>query len=332
MRRKVCAILTFIFLSASLVYGDQFAPIGTAVAQFLEIGVGARATGMGEAYTVMVDDASAVFWNPAGLADVETNNLFTSYTQWPAGISIGGMSIAKNFRNMGTLGLSTVYLMTNDMEVTTVEQPEGTGEMFSITNYALGLTYSRYLTDKVSAGLTAKLVREEYYNYGYYTWALDLGTLYRTGFHGLRIGMSILHFAPEVQFDGDYIDYSDPLSYAAEPEPKPKTFEEYSLPVNFRFGMAIDLLDTRNHKVTLASDMIHPNNNIEQYNMGVEYGFNELVYLRTGYKLSADEGGLSFGGGAKLKLGSRMGAMVNYSFCDLGVLSNVNRFSLSLIF
>jgi len=302
------------------------------VAQFLEIGMGARATGMGEAYTVMVNDASAVFWNPAGLADVQGNNLFTAYNQWPADISIGGLSLARNFGNLGTIGISTVYLMTDDMEITTIDQPEGTGDYFSISNYALGLTYSRYLTDKVSVGITTKLVHEEYYDFGYTTWALDLGTLYRTGFHGLRLGMSLLHFAPEIQFDGDYIDYSDPLSYAAQPEPERRTFEEYSLPINFRFGVAMDVLSTANHTVTVASDMIHPNNNVEQYNAGVEYGFNEMVFIRTGYKFSALEGGLSFGGGAHLNIGSRFGLKVNYSFADMGILNNVNRFAISLSF
>lgn len=333
MIKKICIVFFIISIMFSAdIKAEEFAPVGTAVAQFLEIGIGARATGMGEAYTVMTNDAAAVFWNPAGLADVKTNSLFSSYTQWPAGISIGGLSFAKYFQRLGTIGISTVYLMTDDMEITTIDQPEGTGDFFNITNYALGLTYSRYLTDKVSFGITTKLVHEEYYDYGYYTWALDLGTLYRTGFHGLKLGMSVLHFAPEIQFDGKYIDYSDPLSYAAEPEANPRTFEVYSLPINFRFGMAMDILNINTHRLTIAGDMIHPNNSAEQYNVGMEYGLSEMLYLRTGYKLSADEGGFSFGGGAKLSIVSNFGIMVNYSFADMGILNNINRFSLSLSF
>ncbi len=331
-KRIFITVLMVIVFAAPAAQGEPFSPIATSVAQFLEIGIGARATGMGEAYTVMANDASAVFWNPAGLADVKTNNLFTAYNQWPAEISIGGLSFARNFGGLGTIGISTVYLMTDDMEITTIDQPEGTGDYFSISNYALGLTYSRYLTDKVSVGITTKLVHEEYYDYGYTTWALDLGTLYRTGFHGLKLGMSLLHFAPEIQFDGEYIDYSDDKSYAAQPEPEPKTFEQYSLPINFRFGVAMDVLSTPYHTVTVASDMIHPNNNVEQYNMGLEYGFNEMVFIRAGYKLSALEGGLSFGGGTHLNIGSRFGLKVNYSFADMGILNNVNRFAVSLSF
>ncbi|MBN2602370.1 MAG: PorV/PorQ family protein, partial [Candidatus Marinimicrobia bacterium] len=192
-----------IFLILSLVFitpvaASEFAPVGTAVAQFLEIGLGARSTGMGEAVTAVVDDASAVFWNPAGLADVQSISVYSAYNTWYAGISFGGLAAALKIGNLGTIALSSVYLMTDDMEITTIENPNGTGEYFTISNLSLGLTYSRYLTDKVSIGVTTKLVQEAYWDYSYTTWALDLGTMYRTGFHGLNIAMSILHFGPEV--------------------------------------------------------------------------------------------------------------------------------------
>ncbi len=326
---KKISIIPVLLLIQNLLFAETFAPVGTAVAQFLEIGVGARATGMGEAFTVMPNNAEAAFWNPAGLADVKGYNLFTSYNQWPAGISIGGLSVAKNIQGIGTFSINSVYLMTDDMEVTTIDHPEGTGENFSIDNYAIGLSFSRYLTDKVSVGITNKIVREDYYNYGYTSWALDLGTIYRTDFRGLKLGMSILHFAPEIQFDGDYIDYSDPKSYDADEE---REFEKYSLPINFRFGAAMNIIELPNHTVIAAADMIHPNNNKEQYNIGLEYKLFHKFFLRTGYKASADEGGLSFGGGAKIKLINQISIMANYSYADMGVLNGINRFSLNLLF
>jgi len=330
--RKIIICLTLIVLIYPFqAFSENFAPVGTSVAQFLEIGVGAGATGMGEAYTVMAKDASATFWNPAGLADVQRYNLFTSYTQWPAGISVGAISFATNTGNLGTFAVNSIYLMADDMEITTINNPEGTGEYFSISNYSLGLSYSRYLTDKVSVGVTTKYVHEGYYDYGYSTWALDLGTLYRTGFHGLKLGMSVLHFAPEIRFDGDYVDYSDPKSYAAE-EPNPKEFGNYSLPINFRFGVAMDVFKMKRHTITAATDMIHPNNNREQYNAGLQYSFDKIIHLRTGYKMSADEGGFSFGGGTNLNIGQDYKVILNYSYADMGILNGINRFSLNIHF
>lgn len=330
MIRKHAITMSAVFLyTISFGHGQDFAQVGTAVAQFLEIGMGARGTGLGEAYTAMTNDAGSVFWNPAGLVDGGRVNLYTSYSQWPADISIGALSYSMGLGRIGTIAASIVYLMTDDMEITTVFSPNGTGQYFSISNYSLGLSYARYLTDRVSVGVTAKLVGEEYWDYGYSTWAVDMGTVYRTGFHGLRIGMSILHFGPEVKFSGSYIDYSDPLSVDID---NPKSFETYSLPINFRFGACIDILNTAQHTVTTSADMVHTNNNLEHYNWGAEYSLNRMFFLRSGYRITADEGGLSLGAGAKLNPMGQTGFAVDYSYSDMGILKNSHRFSLIFSF
>lgn len=330
MDKKIIILIAILTIAAGqAIYAQDFAPVGTAVAQFLEIGVGARGTAMGEAYTSLTNDAGSAFWNPAGLVGVQKRNLYASYTAWPADISIGSFAVAIDAGNFGTFAISSAYLMTGDMDVTTVFQPEGTGESFSISNFSVGLSYARSLTDRLSIGLTTKVVREKYLDYGYTTWALDMGTIYRTGFHGLNLGMSILHFAPEIKFSGDYIDYSDPKSVDVD---KPKTFETYSLPINFRIGLSMNLLETPTNRITTSADMIHPNNNLEQYNWGVEYCFNSMFFLRGGYRFNIDEGGLTFGTGADLKVFGDRGAVIDYSFADLGILKSVHRFSLALSF
>jgi opacity protein-like surface antigen len=84
--------------------------------------------------------------------------------------------------------------------------------------------------------------------------------------------------------------------------------------------------------VLIAGDMIHPNNDKELYNIGLEYGMKEMIFLRTGYKISADEGGLSIGGGANLDLMQSFKISVDYSYADMGVLNGINRFSINLLF
>jgi hypothetical protein len=144
--------------------------------------------------------------------------------------------------------------------------------------------------------------------------------------------MSILNFGPEVKFSGDYIDYSDPLSYNAQPDPEPKSFEKYSLPVNFRFGISMNLIDTDVHRLISAFDMVHPNNNLEQYNLGFEYSMNRMFYLRSGYRFNIDEGGLSLGAGINLKMGESFNLRTDYSYADMGILKSIHRFSVGLDF
>ncbi len=327
MKKIMFLMIGLILAVSSLSFSQGFAPVGTSVAQFLEVGVGARPAAMGAAFTALDNDASAVFWNPAGLTDIQNGNFFSSYCKWPADITLAGISYAYNLKNIGVLAVSGVYLMTDDMEVTTILDPQGTGEMFNISNYAFGLTYARALTDRFSVGVTGKMVSEKYWTYGYTAWAVDLGTLYRTGFHGMRIGMSILHFGPDVRYDGEFIDFSDPKSVDVD---KPKPFNTFSLPVNFRFGVALDVLNHEQHRITTAVDMVHPNNNSEQYNFGMEYGFKQLFFLRGGFQSSADEGGLALGCGVHATSLGSLGLMVDYAYSDLGILSSAHRLSLSI--
>ncbi len=310
-------------------FGQSFAPVGTSVAQFLEVGTGTRATGLGQACTGIAAGAEAAFWNPAGLAETSGQNFYSSFSSWPADISLLGLSYAINLGSAGVVGVSGVYLMTDDMEITTLAQPGGTGSYFNISNFSAGLSYARYLTDRFCVGVTGKVVHEKYWTNGYTTWALDLGTQYHTDFHGLRLGMSILHFGPEVSFSGSFIDYSDSKSYSVN---KSKPFNSYSLPINFRFGAAIDLLNNDQHRLTTAVDMVHPNNNVEQYNMGLEYGFNRMFFLRGGYQIQADEGGLGLGLGVQTTMSGHLGVSFDYSYADLGILTSAHRFSLAITY
>ncbi len=316
-------------LAVAPLKAQEFAPVGTAVSQFLEVKMGARAVAMGEAYTVLSDNAGAAFWNPANLVDIPRRNFFLTYTDWPADISFGAFSIASNFGTYGTLSLSGIFLSTEDMEVTTPEMPEGTGETFGISNYAMGISYSRFFTDRLSFGMTGKLVHEGYMEYEYTSWALDLGTIYRTGFRNMKIGMSILHFGPEVHFSGSFLDYSDPKSISVDEE---KEFESYSLPVNFRVGFCIDVWQQNNHKIITAADMVHPNNNLEQYNWGLEYGFNDLIFLRGGYRFNVDEGGFSIGTGARFNWFGSNDATIDYAFSERGVIANIHRLEVGISF
>ena len=269
-----------------------------------------------------------VFWNPAGLTNIQQGSFVLDYAKWPADIGIGGFSVAMSFDAIGTFSINGAYLMTDDMEITTVDQPDGTGETFGITNYALGLSYARNLTENLSIGLTTKIVSEKYLDYGYTGFALDLGTLFRTGYRGLNIGMSILHFGPEVQFDGEYTDYSDPNIATGDK----KNFEKYSLPITFRIGVSMDVWQADQNKIISALDLVHTNNNLEQYNFGFEYGYDEMIFFRGGYRFNLDEGGFAFGAGVNYPLLKDNTVSVSYSFAERGIVANIHRFSVGFTY
>ncbi len=314
-------IITFLLITISIAcYAEPFAPVGTATGQFLTIGVGGREVAMGEAVTALTEGSGSVFWNPAGVVDGCANDIYAAYNQWPAGIHVGALSYAYVNPKIGTFSVNAKYVNFGEMEVTTVEDPNGTGSMLQMTNYAVGLTYGKYLTDKVSFGLTAKLVNEKYGANGYTTVAWDVGLMYRASFRNLKIGMSILNFSNKVQYSGTYIDYSYSNSYLTGTE---IPFESWSLPITFRFGAVMDIYNSGINKVIAAVDMVHPNDNVEQYNIGVEYAYDAKMFFRIGYKLTAYEGGFSTGVGLKWNM-----ITIDYALSTLGSLGVTNRLSL----
>lgn len=303
---------------------SSFAKVGTAGAQFLKLGLGARGTAMGGAFVATADDPSAAFWNPACLVRVPGTQVQFTGTQWFGDILYGGVVVTKEFSGIGTFAVQFAMLQSGDMDVTTVEQPEGTGETFSCNDMVAGLSFSRMLTDRFSAGLTVKYVREQWDDVSAGGIAVDIGTLYDTGFKTLRIGMSIQHFGGELTPGGEYTTWNSG-------EDSTKVYESYSMPMTFRLGMAMDIINRGSHFLTVEVDGIHPSDNIEQLGIGAEYWYNNMFALRGGYRINTDEEGLTAGAGFNIPVGSST-ISLDYAYADWNRLDMVHRASLGFAF
>ncbi len=305
---SLVVVSTCLLLTPSLVLGQ--AKVGTSGAQFLEIGVSARADGMGGAFVAVADDASAMYYNPAGLVQLEGREVVMTWVEYPADINYGFAAIAIPLSFGGVFGLSFYNLSAGDMPVTTYEYPLGEpGWTFTAKDYAFGASYSRYLTDRFSLGVTVKLIDELYEVERATGWAADVGTNYNTGFRNFKITMVISNFGPDMKF----------ISQA------------YPLPINFHFGAAIDVLDGEQHKATFAMEGSHPSDNLEKYNAGLEYWYNDMFAVRVGDRFEHDLSGVTWGLGFKVPWGER-NLSADYARQDLGVLGDVNRFTFRVTF
>jgi len=308
-RNKTISIVVFILFLATLVFGQ--AKVGTSSAQFLEIPVGARSVGMADAYIATANDISAIYYNPSGLTQLTRKEIMFTHTMWPAGINHEFAAFAMPVPQLGgVVGVSAIALTTGEMVERTPGRPEGTGRTFTAADLAAGVTYSRKMTDRFSVGLTWKYIGEYYADVKAHSWAMDVGTLYRTGFKSLRVGMGFCNFGPDIKF----------------------LQTPYPLPMTFRFGMAGEIVDMENHKVTLAWEGSHPNDNLEKFQVGAEYWYNDMFAVRSGYKFGAwDAESFSAGAGAKIPVGV-YNIKVDYAYSNLQALKNVHRFSLGFEF
>jgi Uncharacterised protein family (UPF0164) len=332
--KKFITLIIIITLQAVSIAGD-FSKVGTTSAQFLKIGVGARAMGLGGSFTALANDVSTLYWNPAGITNLRGFSFAVTHTEWFADISHDFAGIVYPLSSSDVIALNVVALNTGEQEVTTVTQPEGTGIFYDVSDLSIGLSYARVLTDRFSVGLTVKYIQQNMYNESANTFAIDIGTYLRTGFHDLIIAMNMSNFGGSMQLEGrDLItitDLNNQVSGNYNPDARLKT-EPWPLPLIFRVGIAMDLVGgndpivhSENNRFTLAIDGVHPNDNTEKVNIGGEYAWNENVFARLGYKINYDMEKWTFGVGLKFNIGSnQVGfdyALINFN--DLGKISQI---------
>ena len=336
------SLILVTFISLNPVQGQfesDVSKVGTTAAPFLEIEVGPRALGMGGAFVAVANDATAIYWNPAGLARLPKIEATLIHTNWLVGTSFDFAGIVIPMGHMGSIAVSVTSLSTDEMVVRTVQKPEGTGEKFSYGDLSAGLSYAKNLTDRFSIGVNAKYISQRIWHMKAKGVAFDIGTLFRTQFNGMMIGMSISNFGTSMKLEGKdvFVNYDEAPQFGGSNDriPAYKLTDKFPLPLLFRVGLAMDILNTNNSKLTIAIDAAHPNNNTEYVNLGMEYIFRSQVALRLGYKnlftLDSEEG-FTAGVGTKLKLAGGVALKIDYAYQELGRLENAQRFSLGFEF
>lgn len=333
-------ITIYLLLIASIsMFGQNITKSGTTAAQFLKIGVGSRAIGMGGAFTATADDFTASYWNPAGLAANKSNEAFFNHSNWIMDVSFDYAGFATYIPDVGTIGAFVSILNSIDgMLVRTEEEPEGTGEKFDAGAMAIGLSYARNLTDKFSIGFNAKYIREYIWHESATGFALDVGALYKINIlNEFRIAASISNFGTKMKLDGRDIMEIKQVGEAGQGNLINSfiELEEWDLPLLFRFGLAADVIKTEDTRLTTAIDAVHPNDHTEYLNTGVEYSWNEILFARAGYTSLFEvdsEKGYTFGLGLNYRVMQSVRVMIDYAYQDMDRLGSLHYLSFGIKF
>ncbi len=344
MTSNFIKVFFVIFLTNTLIVNSQnfvsnVSKKGTSAASFLSISQGTKASGMGSAFVALADDPSAIYWNPAGLTDIQGASVLFERTNWIADLNYNFFAASYSLGDLGTLGLSFTSSNFEDMQVTTIEKPEGTGETFSVTDVAVSLAYSIKLTDNFSIGFNPKFIHQKIWRMSANAIAIDMGVKYITPFDGIVLGMSISNFGTPMKMEGKsaLVLYDpDPNSTGNNGKiPASLQTEEWELPLNFRVGLVYSPVNTDLHKLTVAVDALHPSDNYESVNLGAEYTFDDMFSIRGGYKslfLKNSEESFTLGVGVKQLLLGNLAVMIDYAYEDFGRLANIQKFSISIKF
>lgn len=302
------------------ILGGQRAGISTA--QFLKLGVGSRSSAMGDAFVAIANDASALYWNPAGLVQFDKNEVIFSHNKWVVDVNHDFAGAVYHFDETNTFGLSFTSLSMDPMKVTTEFAPFGTGEYFTFGDIALAVTYSRKMTDQFSFGGTVRYIEETLDKLKMRGVIIDLGTYYWTGLETTRFAVTVSNFGNQLAPDGKVVLIG---------KREKSDWQSFSPPTIFRIGFAFEPYQDEDNKLTSAIQLNHPNDNSENVATGLEYSWKNIIYLRGGYLFNVAEQNYSFGFGVQLPISIAL-CTVDYSFTNFTKLGNSQRFSIILGF
>ena len=334
-------IFVLLFLICSVIQGqlenDQdISKVGTTAAQFLKISSGGRGLAMGSANVAITNNLSSSFWNPAGLAHVKGIEVYFENNGWLAGTDYNFGSFGFEWPRVGVLSLSITMLTSPDDLVRTVEKPTGTGEKFNAQDMSIGISIGKSLTNQLSLGATIKNIRQRIWHSTGQTMAADIGVQYKTPINDIILGASISNFGNDISLIGRDMNLS------VDPDPNNQgniefvnaqyETDAFPLPLLFRVGIGGNIINKEKLSVLFAIDAVHPNDNYEYLNLGLETNINNMFSIRAGYpgigKKDAIEG-LSLGFGVKYPIMKTSNVLVvDYTSADFGPLGIVQRVSI----
>ncbi|HVO76217.1 MAG TPA: PorV/PorQ family protein [Ignavibacteriaceae bacterium] len=344
---KKLNIITFVAIFAAftgLIYAGGGNRVGTAGSTQLLIPVGPRGIAMGSTTLTDSRGIEAIFWNPANLSLSPGAAVMFSHMNYIADIGVEYGAISVNTGSFGSIGFAIKSLAIDDIQVTTVENPDGTGEFYKPQIITTGLTWSLQISDRIAIGLTGNLNLEKLALVSKSNVSFNAGISYRDlgNINGLSFGLVLKNIGPSSSYSGSGLSVSTQeipgyartgVSYYtidASSEDLPTTLE---LGVGYKYSV-----DDVN---SLRLDGIFQNSNYyyDEYRVGLEYNYNDLVFVRGGYILTpeiddkyAKENTLSAGFGLKFGLSESFNVKLDYAFLARELFDDTHVFGLTIEF
>ncbi|HAP35817.1 MAG TPA: hypothetical protein DCQ28_07705 [Bacteroidetes bacterium] len=311
---------------------------GTTIGQFLLIEPSARLSAMGNAGVATFDEALSAYYNPASLGHIPNSSVQFSHNAWYADITHDFFSASLHVTDVSSLALSISTLNSGEIAVRTVEQPTGTGEQYTVSDYSIGIGYGQKITDRFSAGIQISYVQETIWHSAMSVFSINFGTLYKISDDGLLLGASISNFGARGKYNGRdlRIRYDFDATRNGDNSSLPAEFitDEFSLPIVFRVGFAYPINFDENNELYFVADAFHPSDNSESVSFGGEYKFMDTFALRAGYQhlfQTDSELGLTLGGGIEWDIANYI-IHIDYSSNEHKRLGNTQRMTVGMEF
>jgi len=327
--------ITIVFLILSLL-SITFAKrienkVGTTGFQFLKLGVGARGNSLAGANVSVPSGPFSMYWNPAGICSKNKREVSVFNNNWIATINHSFIGVVIPVSENDYVGTSVIFVSMDDMEETTITQPQGTGRYFSAADYAITMTYGRRVTDRFNTAISVKYLNERIWDLVADGWALDVGFVYY--YRKFHLGMSFSNFGMSQEISGSHLQFD----YQIYPEDDVDEVylgfipKKIALPMSFRFGAAYDVMKIKYHTIAMMAGIYYSNDIGESENIGVEYSFMDNYIIRGGYQFNHEGFNWSAGAGIRFFI---MSTPIEFDYTvvnlqDFGLRKQIN---ISLLF
>jgi len=252
---------------------------GDAGALFLRVGMGARASAMGEGFTAVAEDASSVFWNPAAMAAVLSTNVMFAHSESFLSSRLEQLALTHE-TDYGTIGLMFTGQYMDKMERREDEPSAMPLGEFSVYDVAFAAGFARYVLPNLSLGATVKPVYQRIDEKSSVGLAFDIGIYHVSRIEGLRLAAVALNVGTPMVF----------------------VEEEYALPRSIKVGGSYErAVDPIRGQVLFTFDGVFINDGDPKQHLGAEYMYRRTLALRAGYKGGYDSYGGTFGAGIRYK-------------------------------
>lgn len=341
--KRLVFILILLSFSVVETFGGGQNRAGTAGAPELRIPVGAKYLAMVGSPIASVTGLEAIYWNPAGVdfSPTSANALF-SYRSYIADMSINFIAASGRLGDLGSVGLSFRSLNIGEINVTTMDQPDGTGQIINPSYFILGLTYSKQLTDRVSIGASFNLINENIDRVSASGFSFDFGVQYKNLFEvpGFSFGAVIKNLGSSIKYDGNGL-YTEAVS-AGDRGPTFLKVDAASaeLPSEIGIGLSYMKKFDEENSVTVSTTFQNNNYTYDDYKIGLEYTFKDILYIRGGYLFSPQSNdatpnifqNYTLGIGVNLKQFSDIDLSVDYAYVPVKYFDGNHVFAISLGF
>lgn len=285
-------------------YGGERA--GLSALSFMKNDINPRSQAMGGASAALSGDAYAMYQNPAAMTDLGTTAFSASHYFIGGGINQSWLSGIFKVDDQSAFGASFNMLNSGAIEERTEFQPEGTGRLIYATNMAISVGYARKLSSQFEIGLNLKYIYEQLSDYFNHTAAVDLGFLYHTDWKELQFAVMVQNFGSNSSLSGTYLA-------SGYNRVQTGSLEQNTMPNVFSLGVSMVPYEKDRHRILTSVQLNHPNDNAENYRLGIEYEYMRILAVRAGYKINvAGQNWPTFGMGVRYPMGGHP-VYVDYS-------------------